>query len=552
MIENKKTKLQMTFDPLVIDDLGAKLYSTLPPIISELIANGYDACAKKIFIELTGAGEDKKNIITDDGFGMNFEEIDDKYLRIGRKRRDVGDEKNKCGRPPIGKKGLGKLAFFGIAKRAVIKTIHNNEEIIFEMDWDKIQKTPEGKAYEPVFSRQKTSKNNGTEIILSKIDRKSNFKVKDLKVSISNYFIFDEDFKVFIKDDSMDDFEEIDNKLRYQQGDRREDFSWSFPEVIKKFKLEKEFPFAMDIKGKIILFNLPVKYKLRGVTLFSRKKLVSLPELFPIQGSSHFYQYLTGWLEVDFIDNFKPDVIATNRSSLNWNDENLEQLHIFLEKIINNIHREWREKKQKSTKDEIKNKFQIDTDKWKESNKNNKTISDSINKFSKILENPERIEQSELMEVLEIIYNLAPEYADFALWRNLHKKITGNKTIEKEFFNRNYLEAAKEAVSIYNEDVQSISGRTEDGYKLMEIVYGKEQNKLIWVTNKSCPNEKNIEEGQKYLSQGIMTGFKNPAVSHTSRTKAALVKDFSDRNCLDILSTISYLFDRLKRRKQPK
>ena len=32
----------MTFDPLVIDDLGAKLYSTLPPIISELIANGYD------------------------------------------------------------------------------------------------------------------------------------------------------------------------------------------------------------------------------------------------------------------------------------------------------------------------------------------------------------------------------------------------------------------------------------------------------------------------------------------------------------------------------
>jgi len=552
MTENKKTKLQMTFDPLVIDDLGAKLYSTLPPIISELIANGHDACAKKVFIELKGIGENKKIIITDDGFGMSFNEIDDKYLRIGRKRREVGDEEIKCDRLPMGKKGLGKLAFFGIAKKASIKTINQNEEITFEMDWDKIQSTPEGKDYEPVFSRQPTTKNSGTEITLSEIDRKSDFEIENLKVSISNYFIFDKDFKVFIKNDLLNDFEEIDNEIRYQQKDRGEEFSWLFPDVVKKFGLEKEFPFSMGIKGKIILFNLPVKNKLRGVTLFSRKKLVSLPESFPIQESSHFYQYLTGWLEIDFIDNLKPDVIATNRSSLNWNDDNLEALEKFLRKIINYIHKEWREKKQKSTKDEIKKKFQIDTDKWKESNKNNKTISDSIDKFSKILENPERIEQSELMEVLEIIYNLAPEHADFALWRNLHKNITETKIIEEEFFNKNYLAAAKEAVSIYDEAVQSVSGIDKDGYKLMEASYGKEKEKLIWITNKSCQNEENIEEGQKYLSQGIMKGFKNPAVSHTSRTKAAAVKDFSDRNCLDILSTISYLFDRLERRKQPK
>ena len=173
MTEKKKLKLQMTFDPLVIDDLGAKLYSTLPPIISELIANGYDACAKKVFIELKGTGENKKIIITDDGFGMSFDEIDNKYLRIGRKRRDVGDEEIKCGRLPIGKKGLGKLAFFGIAKKGVIKTINKDEEITFEMNWDKIQKTPEGKPYEPDFDRQKTTEDNGTKIILSEIDRKS-------------------------------------------------------------------------------------------------------------------------------------------------------------------------------------------------------------------------------------------------------------------------------------------------------------------------------------------------------------------------------------------
>ncbi|MDO8604791.1 MAG: ATP-binding protein, partial [bacterium] len=78
--DNKKQKLKMSFDPLVIDDLGAKLYSTLPPIISELIANGYDACATKVWIELAGTGEGKSIIITDNGVGMTFDEVDDKYL----------------------------------------------------------------------------------------------------------------------------------------------------------------------------------------------------------------------------------------------------------------------------------------------------------------------------------------------------------------------------------------------------------------------------------------------------------------------------------------
>src|SRR3989344_4472316 len=140
-MDNKKVaKLRMTFDPLVIDDLGAKLYSTLPRIISELIANGYDACAKKVWIELLGTGENKTIIVTDNGIGMSFDEVDKKYLRIGRKRRGNGNQKKLgCNRLPIGKKGLGKLAFFGIAKKAIIETKKEGKTTTFEMDWEKIQ-----------------------------------------------------------------------------------------------------------------------------------------------------------------------------------------------------------------------------------------------------------------------------------------------------------------------------------------------------------------------------------------------------------------------------
>ncbi len=544
-------KLQMTFDPLVIDDLGAKLYSTLPPIISELIANGYDACAKKVTIELTGTGEEKTIVITDNGAGMSFAEVDEKYLRIGRKRREVGDEKNDCGRLPIGKKGLGKLAFFGIAKRAMIRTVSDGEEIIFEMDWDKIRDTPDGKSYEPEFIRQKTTENNGTEIILSDINRKSDFDTESLKLSISNYFIFDTDFKVSIKDDSTDDFEEIGNELRYQQGDRGEDFSWQISEVIKKLSLNKNFPFANKIKGKIILFDLPVKNNLRGVTLFSRKKLVSTPESFPIQGSSHFYQYLTGWLEIDFIDDLKPDVIATNRSSLNWNDENLEPLRDFLKIIINHIHEEWRILIKKRKEKRIKDSFGVDIPAWRETNKNNPTIIRNIDKLTKIFNDPEKISEDEAVDILGIIYNLAPENADYVLWSGLHEKIRENTIIKGKFFKEKYLEAAREAVQIYNEEVQQVSRSSEDGCSLIDLCFKKDGSALIHLTTKANESEQNIDLGHQFLSKGVIIGFRNPALGHTSLTKAQIIKVFSDRNCLDILSTISYLFDRLEKRESP-
>lgn len=543
-------ELIMQFDPLIIDDLGAKLYSTLPPIISEFIANGYDACAREVKIELSGTGENKSIIIKDNGCGMFFDEINEKYLIIGRKRREE-KEKSKCNRLPIGKKGLGKLAFFGIAKKAVIETIKKKTKTTFEMDLDKIQNSS-GKIYKPKFNiKKKVMEKDGTKITLTKIYRKTDFDVESLKRSISNYFIFDKDFKVYIKKD-RGKFENIDNKIRYEQKGRNKDFEWPFPEIIKKLKLGRRYSFANSIKGKIILFDKPVRNNLRGVTLFSRKKLVNLPEFFPEQGSSFFFQYLTGWLEVDFIDNFKPDVISTNRSRLAWNDVNLQGLRNFLKEIISFVHKDWRERKKERTTQKIKEKYKIDTKNWRETNKKNPVIIENIDKIRKILDDPEKVSEEEATDILGIAHSLAPENADFVLWSGLHNKITSNEIIKEKFFDEKYLEAAREAVQIYNEEVQTVSGEHEIDYRnLVAQVFGEDESKVIWITNKSNQSEKDIDEGHKFLSMGVMTGFRNPALGHNSLTKAAKIKYFSDRNCLDILSTISYLFDRLGKRKKP-
>ncbi len=544
--------LEMTFDPNVIDDLGAKLYSTLPPIISELVANGYDACSEKVEIELhdSGTSEDKKIVVRDFGHGMSFAHVKDEYLVVGRKKRDAGSSAHDdtCVRLPIGKKGLGKLSFFGVAKVGTIETVRDGQKVTFTMDLDKIHASTDGN-YKPEYEVTQTREANGTTVTLTDIYRKTDFDKEGLAKSLSNYFIFDESFEVHIKRNG-DPFEKIDNELRYSQEKGEAKYVWEFPETSLREDV-KQFSFSRDVKGKIILFDKPVRSGMRGVTLFSRKKLVNLPELFPIQGSSWFYQYLTGWLEIDFIDEFVPDVISTNRTSLAWNDKNLAELKEFLELIISLISSEWRKFKADDAVKKVKEKFHVDPVEWKKSNEGNPLIVESIDKLSKKLSDPESIEEDELMDIVEIVYGLAPEHADFVLWRNLNHTLKNNAAVKEKFFDQKYLEAAREAVQLYEAEVQRVTGRQDYGQALMGEVFGADAAKLISITDKSTESERNIDEGQKFLSMGVMTGFKNPALSHTSLTEGLANGNFTDRDCLDVLSTISYLYNRLENRKQP-
>jgi signal transduction histidine kinase len=92
MTENK---LRMTFDPATIEHLGIQMYSTLPPVMAELIANAHDADAPVVEICLKDDGPTKEIIVSDKGTGMSFKEINDKFLRIGRNRRSAEGWKGK-------------------------------------------------------------------------------------------------------------------------------------------------------------------------------------------------------------------------------------------------------------------------------------------------------------------------------------------------------------------------------------------------------------------------------------------------------------------------
>ena len=99
MSQSPQKVLEMKFDPNVITHLGIQMYSTLPPVISELISNAYDADATEVKIYLNDKDQEKSIIIEDNGHGMSFDEINDKFLLIGRNRRkDDQSDKSKSGK----------------------------------------------------------------------------------------------------------------------------------------------------------------------------------------------------------------------------------------------------------------------------------------------------------------------------------------------------------------------------------------------------------------------------------------------------------------------
>ena len=115
---NYKLSISMS----ILENLGLNLYSSIPAVIAEAIANSYDADAERVDIDIDP--KTKTITITDDGHGMTEKECNDRYLLVGYHRRDVGEiETPKHHRPVMGRKGIGKLSLFSIAKNIEIHTI---------------------------------------------------------------------------------------------------------------------------------------------------------------------------------------------------------------------------------------------------------------------------------------------------------------------------------------------------------------------------------------------------------------------------------------------
>ncbi|OFV68359.1 MAG: hypothetical protein SCAL_000035 [Candidatus Syntrophoarchaeum caldarius] len=103
---------------------------------------------------------------------------------------------------------------------------------------------------------------------------------------------------------------------------------------------------------------------------------------------------------------------------------------------------------------------------------------------------------------------------------------------------RNYFHAVFEAAKVYNKIVKEKAESEKDGYALMMDVWGIKG--VLKVTRCETETDKNVQEGLKFLSAGLMQAIRNPTAH-----EPALDWPISKDDCLDLLSFISFLLRQL-------
>lgn len=381
--------MKLGFDLAIIEQLGEKLYTNLPPILAEYISNSYDADATEVVINIHELSKNPYNYtieIEDNGSGIgeHSDIIEEKFLSFGRKKRIKENRRisEKFKRLYHGKKGVGKLAGFGCGRALIIDTIKNSVQNKFKIDLDRIEDNIKNniKEYSPeeiIKDKLINGASSYTKIILERHTRKSKIELDELANSIVQRLqIFDNTEKEdkfmckinYIFSDKIQSTISLENKMYFEHiiASTKEDIKWDITDILNGNEFngilseeEKNFLITNKINAEFFTSKTPLQNK-AGIIVYCRNKLAEEKTFFVDRENDRFYSYLYGKIDADFIDaDDYQDHISTARININW--EKIDPIFkSAMQKIIKKLQNSWRKKKQENKETELKNKFNID------------------------------------------------------------------------------------------------------------------------------------------------------------------------------------------------
>lgn len=346
--------LEMKANLQVLEHLGMNLYSNVPAVLAEIVANAWDADAQNVRITLDRDSEEIT--IEDDGIGMSRDDVIDHFLEVGFRRREVmGLKTARMGRQPMGRKGIGKLSSFSIANTVSVLTVKDDERTAFRMDAGKMKAhmtSQETRPYVPeelpVDSEQHPD--SGTRIILTGLKSRITAQTDNgLRQRISRRFSVigrDHNFRVHV------------NGTEITPGDRgicrHIEFIWaygsqSFDRSVWK-SLSKGMPVdrtneidqasnqaGIQIRGWIGTAKRPENLKGEGgeslnkISIFFRGKLAQEDILGSFGEQQIYADYVVGELHCDELDRDDGEDIATSsRQELRADDPRF----VSLQKVV--------------------------------------------------------------------------------------------------------------------------------------------------------------------------------------------------------------------------
>ena len=355
-ISNNKYTLRIS--RLTIDKLGIQMYDRVSAVLAELIANAYDADAENVTVTLplsTTLGsiqadsESEEIRIVDDGIGMTAQQVNDYYLNVGYDRRAKrGDTTKRLGRRVMGRKGIGKLAPFGICREVEVITAGGEQttegyqiaHLILDFNAMRHTETDSHGIEDPYYPRVGDrdgdfTESSGTSIVLRRFNRKQIRSRETLHRQLEATFgITRDDWRVVLinSKDPDESFELGDLQVDTMEGtkihvDNR-------PVVIDGN--------ALPVKGWIAYSKTSYKDEvMAGVRIYTRGKIVTQTRDFNIStgftGEFKLRSYLTGAINAEWLDEGSTDLIRTDRQDIIWTSEKGEALQLWGQALLREL-----------------------------------------------------------------------------------------------------------------------------------------------------------------------------------------------------------------------
>lgn len=368
MADSEASPYVMTINLSVLHHLGIGLYSNIPAVLSEVVANAWDADAE--LVEITIDTEKDEIVIKDDGSGMNLTDINKKFLHVGYEKRKSESVVTPKGRHVMGRKGIGKLSVFSIAQLVDVHSIKEGEIHAFRMDLNKIENLiKDGKShdYRPdPLDLENIEIEKGTHLILRNFKKKLNKAESYLRRRIARRFsIFgpEHDFIVEINE------EEITAKDRDYFN--RLEYMWCFggegKAVSKDCKsLEKAFELDNLVHKFIDEDGIEREYKVSGwigtvderkhiddanntIVLFAHGKLIQEDIIKDLNEGGIYSKYLIGEIDADFMDlDELEDMVTSDRQRVREDDERYNRIKEFVWNALKEIQKRWTELRKES------------------------------------------------------------------------------------------------------------------------------------------------------------------------------------------------------------
>lgn len=355
----KTSPYVLTLDLRVLDHLGINLYSNAAAVLSEAVANAWDADAKLAKLDISNA----QITIQDDGIGMNLKQINNRFLKAGYDKRAEEGEVSAGGRTFMGRKGIGKLALFSIAETIEVHTCNGTDQHAFELKTSGIrQAIAKNQNYYPK-PLDFNGPPHGTLILLRDLKKKRTAtSVTALRKRVARRFSI-----IGFTNPSGDHFSVEINGQAVGHEDREDlkalEFLWEFgakslassecPNVSKRFvipnKVNPDQP-SWTVKGWLGAAEEPKKLKhdeagsLNGIVVLARGRLIQENILDKLGYNRILVSYLTGQVEADFLDlRGGEDIATSDRQRLIEDDERYVALTEFLKSTLISIQDRWTE-----------------------------------------------------------------------------------------------------------------------------------------------------------------------------------------------------------------